>query len=146
MRFIFLLIILSLTACTRPDRASVLVEPASDAVAHNGALREAIGIETLGGVFTPLLAAGCPLPCSLSQTFSTAEDGQSEILLHLYRGTGPRTATAHSLGTFRISGIPSMPRGTPGVVVEFIVDQSGVRLTAVDRDGNAKLQIARVKS
>ena len=138
------LIALCLIGCAHTDGASILVEPGTAAVASDGTLRESIGIETLGGVFTPLLVKGCKVPCSLSQNFSTAEDGQKQILLHLFRGDAVRTESTHSLGTFQITGISSMPRGEPSIRVEFKAHTGGITLGAADNKGRSRLSIARV--
>src|SRR5688572_4709920 len=85
-RFSCALVGLLLVGCTQPESTSLAVETPSSAVSGDGALRESIGIETLGGVFTPILIKGCELPCVVSQTFSTAEDDQDQILIHVLRG------------------------------------------------------------
>lgn len=144
MRYWFGLIALCLISCAHTDRASVLVEPGAAAISPDGSLRESIGIETLGGVFTPLLAKGCKVPCSLSKNFSTAEDGQGQILLHLFRGDAVLARSTHSLGTFQITGISSAPRGEPSIRVEFKADTSGITLGAADNNGRSRLSIARV--
>jgi len=95
-------------------------------------------------VFTPLLAKGCKVPCSRSQNFSTAEDGQGQILLHLFRGDAALTKSTHPLGNFQIIGISSAPRGEPNIGVEFIADEDGITLRAVDNNGSSRLSIARV--
>jgi len=144
VRSSFVLVALALAGCAHTDSASILVGPGTAAISQNGTLSESIGIETLGGVLTPLLAKGCKIPCSLSQTFSTAEDGQSQILLHLYRGDAAMAKSAHSLGTFQITGIAPMPRGEPSVRVEFLADTGGITLKATDNQGKSRLSIARV--
>lgn len=138
------LLALLLAGCAYADDASLVVEPRSEAISRDGTLREPVGVETLGGVFTPLLEKGCELPCTVSQTFSTAEDGQGEILIHLLRGETALAKSAHSLGTFKISGISPMSRGEPSILVELGADQSGITLKATDRRGKSRLSIARV--
>src|SRR4051794_28948805 len=78
------------TVLSHPD-AELVVDraPAFDA---SGALIESIGVETLGGVFTPLLKAGCSVPCAATEVFSTAADEQSTIKIHMYRGRAPQVA------------------------------------------------------
>ena len=144
MRFSYGLLALLLAGCANTDGASLVVEPRSEAIYPDGTLREPVGIETLGGVFTPLLAKGCKLPCAVSQTFSTAEDGQGQILIHLFRGEAALAKSAHSLGTFQISGIAPMPRGEPSILVEFGADQGGITLKATDRQGKSRLSLTRV--
>ncbi|MCB1642729.1 MAG: Hsp70 family protein [Xanthomonadales bacterium] len=78
---------------------------------HTGqALTEAIGLETLGGVFTPVLEAGCTLPCRSTQHFSTAVDDQTEIMLSLYRGVSERSSENDHLGRFVIRDIALCPK------------------------------------
>ena len=143
VRSSLVLVALCLLGCAHADSASILVEPGA-APTQDGTLGESIGIETLGGVFTPLLAKGCKIPCSLSQTFSTAEDGQSQILIHLFRGDAPLVKSTHSLGTFQITGISPMPRGEPSIRVEFKAGKGGITLTAMDTKGRSRLSLSRV--
>ena len=95
-----------------------------------GRLVEAVGIETLGGVFTPLLQKGCELPCELTQVFSTADDRQREIVIKLFRGNGNRVSEVHSLGNYRVSGFRDAPRGEVQIQVRFVATQSGIELGA----------------
>src|SRR5262249_51410245 len=99
------------TTSTAPN-AAVRIEVKSPMV-RRAQVTEPIGLETLGGVFTPILKAGCSLPCEVTNTFSTAEDNQSEIKISLFRGSGARVSQNHSLGSFAILGIPPLPRGKP---------------------------------
>lgn len=144
MKSWFGLIALCFIGCAHTGGASILVERGDAAVSPDGTLRESIGIETLGGVFTPLLSKGCSVPCSLSRNFSTAEDGQSQILLHLFRGDAVLASSTHSLGIFQITGISPMPRGEPIIRVEVKADTAGITLSAADHDGRSRLSIARV--
>lgn len=135
-----------LTGCMQAagDGASIVVAPAGDTITPDGTLAASIGIETVGGVFTPLLARGCAVPCVSAQQFSTAEDGQREIDLHVFSGDAALTAATQPLGTFRITGMAAMPSGTPRIRVTFEAAAQGVTLSAVDSDGNARSSIARV--
>jgi molecular chaperone DnaK len=130
--------------CAPAGSASIQVEPGIASLAEDGALRESIGIETLGGVFTQLLDKGCKLPCTLTQIFSTAEDGQAQILLHLYRGDAASVRSTHPLGTVQIAGIAPMPRGEPSILVEFRADTDGITLRATDNKGGSRLSLALV--
>lgn len=100
-------------------------------------LREAVGIETFGGVFTPLLQVGCTLPCETTQTFSTAADGQTEITLALARGAAPLAADNHSLGRFVVMGIPAAPRGKPLVAITFRAEGDALWLSTRESSGAA---------
>ena len=124
--------------------ASCLLQAEMPAIAPAGKLREAIGIETLGGVFTPLLRKGSNLPCTWSQIFSTGENEQTEIALHLFRGDTKRVKSAMSLGMFCISGIAPMPRGKPEILVEINANQDGITLKATDKLGMSVLVLDRV--
>ena len=138
-----LLTALCLSSCAHSESVSILVEP-QIGISHDGTLREAIGIETLGGVFTPLLAEGCKVPCVLSQTFSTAEDDQGQILIHLFSGDAPLAKSTRALGEFEITGITPMPRGEPSIRVEFKADKGGITLTATDTKGQSRIALSRV--
>jgi len=107
-------------------------------------LQQSIGIETLGGVFTPLLERGCQLPCTSSQTFSTAQDDQDQITLAMYQGEAKLTRDAHSLGKFRISGLAPQAKGEPLIRVEFRADSKGVSIAAADERGTSALVLSRV--
>jgi molecular chaperone DnaK (HSP70) len=87
------------------DGATCQIKVDINAVAPRGKLREAIGIGTLGGAFTPLLSKGTRLPCAWWGTFSTAEDGQSQLFVHVFRGNTKRADEAVSLGRFEITGM-----------------------------------------
>jgi molecular chaperone DnaK len=103
-----------------------------------------LGIETLGGVFTPLIKPGTTVPCTLSEVFSTAADGQSQIMVTPFRGTNPMAASNHALGRFQVVGIPSAPRGTPQVEVTFTITERQILLSARDLARKTDLQIQRV--
>lgn len=136
-------VILCLVGCANLDEAPTLAAPPSAMPVSDGALAQSIGIETLGGVFTPLLAKGCSVPCSLSQTFSTAEDGQDQIRIHMLVGDADRVDATESLGTFQISGVPALPRGEPSIRVDFRAGPDGITLRAVDSSDGSRLPITR---
>jgi molecular chaperone DnaK len=121
--------------------ASVVIE-ANSPVLRRAQITESIGVETLGGVFTPILKAGCSLPCEVTNTFSTAEDNQSEIKISLFRGSGARVSENHSLGSFVILGIPPLPRGKPIIAVTLRAAGADIILIASDSAG-ARLRIER---
>jgi molecular chaperone DnaK len=114
--------------------ARVVVEANSPALSEQQ-LVEPVGIETLGGVFTPLLEAGCGLPCETRQTFSTAEDNQSEISITLFRGNAARVVENTRLGRFLIQEIPPASRGQPQIVVTIRAEQTAIVLLARDAAG-----------
>ena len=145
MRVILPIITLSLLSlgCQSQSCAPLVVEDSTPIVAA-GRTTEALGIETLGGVFTPLIKAGTTVPCSLSEVFSTAADGQSQIMVTPFRGTNQMAASNHVLGRFQIVGIPSAPRGTPQVEVKFAITERQILMSARDLTHKTDLQIQRV--
>ncbi len=139
---------LFIAACaTAKGPAWTVVESNSPAVpAGADSLVEPIGIETLGGVFTPLLAQGCTLPCSTTEVFSTAVDNQDSIKIFVFRGSGARVVSdATSLGQFEVVGIGPAPRGTPQVEVTFEAAEGQVRLAAKDGASGSEYVIRRVQ-
>lgn len=91
-----------------------------------GRLDEAIAIETSAGRLAPILERGCALPCTETVTFGTADDGQSEIALYVFRGDGPTTEGATALGAFEIVGFPLVSGEEVEVRVTFGADGGGV--------------------
>jgi molecular chaperone DnaK (HSP70) len=138
-----LVLLLFLVGCSDAPEYQIEVEGASSATSGRE-LAEAIGIETLGGVFVPLLQQGCTLPCEVTQVFGTADDRQMEILIHLFRGTGARVKDMRSLGTFRISGVRALPRGEARVRVRISASANGITLAAQEVGADSKVEVARV--
>lgn len=85
-----------------------------------------LGLETLGGVMTPLINRNTTIPTSKSQVFSTAADGQTSVEIHVLQGERPMAADNKTLGKFMLSGIPPAPRGVPQVEVTFDIDANGI--------------------
>ena len=93
-----------------------------------------LGIETLGGVSTPLINRNTTIPTSKSQVFSTAADNQTQVEINILQGERPMAADNKSLGRFILDGIPPAPRGVPQVEVVFDIDASGIlSVTAKDK-------------
>lgn len=108
--------------------------------------RESLGIETLGGVFTPLISSGTRIPCAISEVFTTAANKQTEISVRLYRGNNPVASQNHALGNYSIIGLPPARRGEYQVRVTFrISDQKQVSLTAHDRRTQQPITIRRAE-
>ncbi len=92
-----------------------------------------LGIETLGGVMTPLIERNTTIPTKKSQIFTTASDFQTAVTIHVLQGERPIAADNISLGQFNLVGIPAAPRGIPQIEVTFDIDASGIlSVTAKD--------------
>ena len=101
-----------------------------------------LGIETLGGVMTPLVPRNTTIPVSKSQVFSTADDNQTAVDVHVLQGERPMGRDNKSLGMFRLDGIPPAPRGLPQVEVTFDIDANGiVNVSAKDKATNKEQKI-----
>lgn len=92
-----------------------------------------LGLETLGGVMTALIARNTTIPSSKSEVFSTAADNQTQVEIHILQGERPMAVDNKSLGRFILEGIPPAPRGVPQVEVHFDIDASGL-LTVTAKD------------
>jgi len=105
-----------------------------------------LGLETLGGVRTPLIARNTTIPTSKTQVFSTAADNQNSVEIHVLQGEREMAADNKTLGKFTLSGIPPAPRGVPQIEVSFDIDANGIlNVKAVDKATN-KEQSITIKS
>ena len=106
-----------------------------------------LGIETLGGVMTPLVPRNTTIPVSKSQTFSTAENNQTAVDVHVLQGERPMAKDNKSLGMFRLDGIPPAMRGLPQIEVTFDIDANGiVNVSAKDKATNKEQKITITNS
>jgi molecular chaperone DnaK len=85
-----------------------------------------LSIETMGGVATPLIERNTTIPAKKSQVFSTAEDSQTAVDIHIMQGERPMAADNMTLGTFRLDGLPAAPRGVPQIEVTYDIDANGI--------------------
>ncbi|HEU0014457.1 MAG TPA: molecular chaperone DnaK [Longimicrobium sp.] len=105
-----------------------------------------LGIETLGGVFTVLIPRNTTIPTKKSEVFSTAEDHQTTVEIHVLQGERDLAAYNKTIGKFQLTGIPPAPRGTPQVEVTFDIDANGIlHVSAKDR-ATGKEQKIRIEA
>ncbi len=106
-----------------------------------------LGIETLGGVLTPLVPRNTTIPVSKSQVFSTAENNQTAVDIHVLQGERPMAKDNKSLGMFRLDGLPPAMRGMPQIEVTFDIDANGiVNVSAKDKATNKEQKITITNS
>ncbi|HUU84263.1 MAG TPA: molecular chaperone DnaK [Phycisphaerae bacterium] len=104
-----------------------------------------LGVETLGGKMTPLIQANTTIPTAKTETFSTADDGQTEVTIHVLQGNRPLAASNRTLGRFNLAGIPPAPRGMPQIEVTFDIDANGILNVNAKDKATGKEQSIRIE-
>ena len=99
-----------------------------------------LGIETVGGVTTPLIERNTTIPTQKSEIFTTASDGQAGVDIHVLQGERPMAAENKSIGRFRLDGITPAPRGVPQIEVTFDIDANGILNVSAQDKGTGKQQ------
>jgi len=105
-----------------------------------------LGIETLGGIMTKLIEKNTTIPTKASNTFSTADDNQTAVTIHVLQGERDRAADNKSLGKFDLSDIPPAPRGMPQVEVSFDIDANGILNVSAKDKATGKEQKIVIKA
>ena len=105
-----------------------------------------LGLETMGGVMVKIIEKNTTIPCSRTQTFSTAEDNQSAVTIHVLQGEREQAKYNKSLGQFNLEGIPSARRGEPQIEVKFDLDADGILHVSALEKVSGKQQKITIKS
>ncbi|TAK43178.1 MAG: molecular chaperone DnaK [Betaproteobacteria bacterium] len=103
-----------------------------------------LGVETLGGVATPLIARNTPVPVKKSETFTTAADMQTSVTIHVFQGERPMARDNTSLGEFNLDGLAPAPRGMPKIDVSFDIDANGILNVAARDTATGRSQSIRI--
>jgi molecular chaperone DnaK len=104
-----------------------------------------LGLETLGGVMTVLIAKNTTIPTAKTQTFSTAADNQPQVEIHILQGERPMAADNKTLGKFILDGLPPSPRGVPQIEVVFDIDANGILSVSAKDKATGKSQSIRIE-
>ena len=105
-----------------------------------------LGIETMGGVMTPLIDKNTTIPTNKSQVFSTAEDNQTAVTVHVLQGERKQAAENKTLGQFNLTDIPASPRGMPQIEVSFDLDANGILNVSAKDKATGKEQSIEIKA
>jgi molecular chaperone DnaK len=105
-----------------------------------------LGIETLGGMMTSIIPRNTTIPAEKSKVFTTAEDNQPAVSIHVLQGERPSAADNRTLGRFELMGIPAAPRGVPQIEVSFDIDANGILNVSAKDLGTNKEQSIKIES
>jgi molecular chaperone DnaK len=133
--------VLSMACTSGADGPDLLVSGGGPGAGPDGKTTEAIGMETLGGFFTPLLERHCTVPCSTTETFTTAAEGQTQIAITLYRGNARLVSQATLIGDFRIEGCVAGPPGVPRVALTLATRGPDLTLRAEEKKARTPCRI-----
>jgi molecular chaperone DnaK len=103
-----------------------------------------LGIETLGGVMTTLIPRNTTIPTKKAETFTTADDSQPAVTVHVLQGERPMARDNRTLGRFELTGIPPAPRGVPQIEVTFDIDENGILHVSAKDKGTGSQQSIRI--
>ncbi len=145
--FAALAVFVVLSSCRERNvsAATISAEVPSPIIGADGTLSAALGLETLGGHFTPLIARGTAVPAEVTETFSTAAAQQRQIMVTLFRGNAEQVAENHRIGVFQVQGVSDAAAGVPLVSITFSVRSDGVHLAARE-PGNPALKLLRLEA
>jgi molecular chaperone DnaK len=105
-----------------------------------------LGIETLGGVFTKLIERNTTIPARKSEIFTTAQDSQTSVEVHVLQGERPMAGDNKTIGRFHLDGIPPAPRGMPQIEVSFDIDANGILNVSAQDKATGKQQSIRIEA
>jgi molecular chaperone DnaK len=105
-----------------------------------------LGIETLGGVMTVLIPRNTTIPTKKTETFSTADDSQTQVEIHVLQGERPMARDNRTIGKFQLTGIPPAPRGIPQIEVTFDIDANGILHVSAKDKATGKEQKVRIEA
>lgn len=105
-----------------------------------------LGVETLGGVMTKLIEKNTTIPTQASEVFSTADDNQASVTIHVLQGEREQASENKSLGQFNLTDIPGAPRGTPQIAVSFDIDANGILSVSAEDKNTGKQQSIVIKA